>query len=137
MNTGIGIGFSYLAVSVLLSLSSQFLGLFSGQMGSRAKARLAALVAEHARYCTLSRHMLEGPNKTVLHKWSVQPRELWVFQGPVRSYKSALSPPSLPQASLPLLCVCAFILLLQAHCSRPSPATSPSRLMPACGWGTE
>ena len=48
LNTGIGICFGYLAVSILLSLSSQFLGLFSGQMGSRAKARLAALVAEHA-----------------------------------------------------------------------------------------
>jgi len=48
LNLGIGICFGYLAVSILLSLSSQFLGLFSGQMGSRAKARLAALVAEHA-----------------------------------------------------------------------------------------
>ena len=45
---GIGICFAYLAVSILLSVSSQFLGLFSGQLGSRVKARLAALVAEHA-----------------------------------------------------------------------------------------
>ena len=29
-----------------------------------------------------------GPNNTLLHKWSAQPGELWVFQGPVRSYKS-------------------------------------------------
>jgi ABC-type multidrug transport system fused ATPase/permease subunit len=45
---GIGICVGYLAVSILLSISAQFLGLYSGQLGSRVKARLAALVAEHA-----------------------------------------------------------------------------------------
>ena len=45
---GIGICIGYLAVSILLSISAQFLGLYSGQLGSRVKARLAALVAEHA-----------------------------------------------------------------------------------------
>ena len=82
-----------------------------------------------------------GPNKTVLHKWSAQPGELWVFQGPVRSYKSACSPPHSLAASVAAAaahsCCCAFMLLLQAHCSRPSPATSPSPLTPACGWGAE
>ena len=48
VNFGIGICVAYLAVSILLSVSAQFLGLFSGQLGSRVKARLAALVAEHA-----------------------------------------------------------------------------------------
>ena len=31
-----------------------------------------------------------GPNRTILEKWRAQPGELWVFQGPVRSYKSTL-----------------------------------------------
>jgi len=48
INFGIGVCFAYLAVSTLLSAAAQFLGLFSGQLGSRVKARLAALVAEHA-----------------------------------------------------------------------------------------
>ena len=48
VNDGVGICFAYLAVAILLSAASQFLGLFSGQLGSRVKARLAALVAEHA-----------------------------------------------------------------------------------------
>ena len=45
---GIVICFAYLVVACILSAASQFLGLFSGQLGSRVKARLAALVAEHA-----------------------------------------------------------------------------------------
>ena len=45
---GIGICFAYLFVAIVLSAASQFLGLYSGQLGSRVKARLAALVAEHA-----------------------------------------------------------------------------------------
>jgi ABC-type multidrug transport system fused ATPase/permease subunit len=48
INFGVGICIAYLVVSMMLSISAQFLGLFSGQLGSRAKARLAALVAEHA-----------------------------------------------------------------------------------------
>jgi len=31
-----------------------------------------------------------GPNRTILEKWRAQPGELWVVQGPVRSYKSTL-----------------------------------------------
>jgi ABC-type multidrug transport system fused ATPase/permease subunit len=48
VNFGIGLCFAYLAVAIILSAASQCLGLFSGQLGSRVKARLAALVAEHA-----------------------------------------------------------------------------------------
>jgi ABC-type multidrug transport system fused ATPase/permease subunit len=45
---GLSICFAYLAVMIVLSFFAQYLGYLSGQLGSRAKARLAALVAEHA-----------------------------------------------------------------------------------------
>jgi ABC-type multidrug transport system fused ATPase/permease subunit len=45
---GLYICFAYLAVMIALSFFAQYLGFLSGQLGSRVKARLAALVAEHA-----------------------------------------------------------------------------------------
>ena len=31
-----------------------------------------------------------GPNGSILEKWSATPGELWIFEGPVRSYKTTL-----------------------------------------------
>jgi ABC-type multidrug transport system fused ATPase/permease subunit len=45
---GVYMCFAYLAVMIALSFFAQYLGYLSGQLGSRVKARLAALVAQHA-----------------------------------------------------------------------------------------
>jgi ABC-type multidrug transport system fused ATPase/permease subunit len=45
---GLSLCFAYLAAMIALSFFAQCLGFLSGQLGSRVKARLAALVAEHA-----------------------------------------------------------------------------------------